>query len=103
MGFELPAADGSGPRGLPATAHVQPRVRQDKFVLQTQHEVGRARAHPDNPKGIVASSPRLPSLRGYLGSRSEWNQPQRGCGECRAASGNEMAANASRLAILVGW
>ena len=50
-----------------------------------------------NPKGIVPSSPRLPSQRGYLGSRL-----QRGCGECRARWTDGMAATALRLGIFCG-
>src|SRR5438876_11326314 len=41
----FPAAGGSAPRRRPATAHVQPRVTQDKFLLHVQHEIGHGNSH----------------------------------------------------------
>jgi len=51
-----------------------------------------------NPNGIPDQSPRLSRIGGTtLGHRSKRIQPQRGCGERRAASGNGIAATALRL------
>src|SRR6266540_495858 len=56
----------------------------------------------DNPKGIVASSPRLARQRLPWVNAAKRERPQRGCGNHRAACGNGMAASAWRLGCLVG-
>jgi len=56
-----------------------------------------------NPKGIASSSPRLPSLRGYLGSRCK-NGFNRNAAVANVARDGRtgMAATALRLKILAG-
>jgi hypothetical protein len=41
-----------------------------------RNELGKSQLHYGNPNGIASSSPRLPSLRGYLGLRfgNEFNR-----------------------------
>ena len=73
-------------------------------MLQMQHMNVAENAKPfGNPKGIVSSSPRLPSLRSYLGSRFG-NKFNRNAVVANVARDGRrgMAATALRLEIFGG-
>ena len=72
------------------------------MALTSRRESG-PRPFP-NPKGIVASSPRLPSWRGYLGSRfgNGFNRNAVVAKIVRVGNGNGMAATALRLEMICG-